>query len=117
MEHPLTAMIRLLAAPKLDVVAPGVVRAHMPFLKLIGSQAGRIDLESQGEDPGPRQWVSVIGLLLPPLNEVTYDTADARVDIRYTLSNEFPYGPADDVQMRLCIQKLVEVATRSAAKR
>ncbi len=87
----------------------GLLRATMPFLKLVGNRSGTIEVRtSPSPDAGPAgQWVAVIGQLLPPLTRLAYDTATGSVDLYYE---------ADDRAMRLCVEKLVEVAAESAVR-
>ena len=99
----------MLAAPKLTVVDKGVLRASMPFLKLVRNQSGTIDVrESPDPSTGPAgQWIEVIGQLLPALTRLTYDTAAGVVDLFYD---------ATDREMWDCVDKLVAVAANSVVK-
>ncbi len=109
MERPLAIIIRMLAAPKLTAIDRGVLRASMPFLKLVRNQSGTIDVrESPGTRAGPAgQWIKVIGQLLPALTRLSYDTAAGVVDLFYD---------ATDREMWDCVEKLVTVAASSVVK-
>jgi len=109
MAQSLAFLIKLIAAPRLSVVHPGCVRAHMGYLKLLGRKAGRIDVNQPPERPSER-WVAVAGHLLPPFQAVTYDTGAGTVDL------EYDPGSGDGLDVIAAIHRLVEIAADEAGR-